>query len=87
MTGSVSHVDIVFYGLLVAAGELLREPAARQLVEVSAARLSMREARQLIDTWEAYQSPPRRTAAEARRSVLSRLFTRRTTNPEGTTPA
>ena len=84
MTGSVSHVDIVFYGLLVAAGELLREPAARQLVEVSAARLSMREARQLIDTWQAYRSPHRNPAAQARSSFLSRLFTRRTTNPKGT---
>lgn len=83
MTGSVSHVDIVFYGLLVAAGELLREPAARQLVEVSAARLSMREARQLIDTWQAYQSPAPSFPA-ARRAFLSRLFTRRTTNPKGT---
>lgn len=84
MTGSVSRVDIVFYGLLVAGGELLRQPAAEQLVEASSCRISVREALQLIDTWEAYQSPPRRTGAEARRSVLSRLFTRRTTNPEGT---
>ncbi|MFJ7023190.1 hypothetical protein ACIQUW_32990 [Streptomyces sp. NPDC101117] len=84
MTGRVSRVDIVFYGLLVDAGELTRQTAAEQLVEVASYRISVLEARQLIDTWQAYRTPHRNPAAEARSSFLSRLFTRRTTNPKGT---
>lgn len=75
--------DIVFYGSLVAGGDIGREAAVRQLVEVSAHRISVRDARQAIDTWQGYLPTPSFPAA--RRAVLARLFPRRTTNPKGTT--
>ncbi|GAA3590959.1 hypothetical protein [Streptomyces osmaniensis] len=75
--------DIVFYGSLVAGGELSRDAAVAQLVEVSAHRISEREARQAIDTWQGYLPTP--TFPTARRALLARLFTRRTTNTKGTT--
>lgn len=84
MTDAVYRDDIVFYGSRAAAGDLSREDAARQLVEVSAHRISVCEARQLVDTWQGYQTPLR-TPAPARSALLRRLFTRRTTNPKGTT--
>ncbi|MEV5915776.1 hypothetical protein AB0M00_43700 [Streptomyces chartreusis] len=76
--------DIVFFGSLVAGGDLARDAAVAQLVEVSAHRLSVREARQAIDTWQGYLTTPA-TSTTARRARLARLFTRRTTNPKGTT--
>jgi hypothetical protein len=85
MTGTALRVDIVFYGSRVAAGDISREAAACQLVEVSAHRLSVREARQAIDTWQGYLTPIRPSDPAARRAFLTRLFTRRTTNPKGTT--
>ncbi|MCL8016914.1 hypothetical protein [Streptomyces sp. AS02] len=84
MTDTAYRDDIVFYGSRVAAGDLDRDAAVEQLVEVSAHRLSQRDARQLIDTWQGYLTP-NRPPAPARSALLRRLFTRRTTNPKGTT--
>lgn len=85
MTGTTYRDDIVFYGSRAAAGDLPREAAALQLVEVSAHRINVREARQLIDTWQDYLTAPPPVPA-VRRSVLGRLFTRnRATNPKETT--
>lgn len=83
---SVYRDDIVFYGSLVAGGELARDAAVAQLVEVSAHRISVRQARQAIDTWQGYLTVPP-PAPGARRAFLARLFTRktRTANPKGTT--
>lgn len=77
--------DIVFYGSRVDAGDLSRENAAIQLHEVSAHRIRLREARQLVDIWQAYLTAPLEDPAPVRRPLLARLFTRRTTNPKGTT--
>ncbi|WP_399559382.1 hypothetical protein [Streptomyces chartreusis] len=85
MTGTSDYRDdIVFYGSRVAARDISREDAVDQLVEVSAHRLSPREARQAIDTWQGYLTiPPPPTPA--RSALLRRLLTRRTTNTKGTT--
>jgi hypothetical protein len=83
MTDTAYRDDIVFYGSRVAAGDLPREAAARQLVEVSAHRIGLRAARQAIDTWQGYLTPIR-PPAPARSALLRRLFTRNHTT-KGTT--
>ncbi|MFE6412609.1 hypothetical protein ACFVOR_37380 [Streptomyces sp. NPDC057837] len=44
--------DVVFYGSRVAAGDMDRDKAARLLADASEGLLTVRGARQAIDTWE-----------------------------------
>ncbi|MGE5597050.1 MAG: hypothetical protein ACM3S1_13580 [Hyphomicrobiales bacterium] len=77
------RTNIVFYGSRADAGDLTRENAALGLVEAACGRLSLAQARQAVDTWQGYLQRPA-VDPGARRAFLSRLFTRRTTNPKET---